>query len=69
MSKQTHMTSNIRKHAKREINFVISVCFGNNKNFKISLKLNFHMDVDVFITNYIYVDPEIFLFWLDGLTT
>lgn len=27
------------------------------------------MDVDVFITNYIYVDPDIFGFWLDGLTT
>ncbi|XP_070508439.1 acidic fibroblast growth factor intracellular-binding protein B [Chironomus tepperi] len=27
------------------------------------------MDVDVFITNYIYVDPDIFRFWLDGLTT
>lgn len=26
------------------------------------------MDVDVFITNYIYVDPEIFSCWLDGLT-
>lgn len=26
------------------------------------------MDVDVFITNYIYVDPEIFSCWLEGLT-
>lgn len=24
--------------------------------------------VDVFITNYIYVDPEIFSCWLEGLT-
>ncbi|CRK98577.1 CLUMA_CG012074, isoform A [Clunio marinus] len=27
------------------------------------------MDVDVFITNYIYVDPEIFSCWLEGLTS
>lgn len=26
------------------------------------------MDVDVFITNYFYVDPEIFQCWLEGLT-
>jgi hypothetical protein len=26
------------------------------------------MDVDVFITNFFYVDPSIFTCWLEGLT-
>lgn len=36
-------------------------------NFLIFLVL-LNMDVDVFITNFFYVDPEIFQCWLEGLT-
>lgn len=44
-------------------NFTKTVLTKSQKKPEMDVQL-----VDVFITNYIYVDPEIFACWLDGLT-